>query len=136
MGWLVGERRSSAHTVAAYGRDLAFFLDFLAEHLGEQPCLATLSALAPSDYRAFLTHRAARLERSSVARSLSVVRGFIRFLERRGLASCPALAVLRAPKLPTRRPEAAIGSGRGGNHRGARRHSRRRMAGHGAILPC
>ena len=28
------------------------------------------------------------------------MRGFIRFLERRGLASSPALAVLRAPKLP------------------------------------
>ncbi|HEV2336878.1 MAG TPA: tyrosine recombinase XerC, partial [Stellaceae bacterium] len=33
-------------------------------------------------------------------RGLSVVRGFVRFLERRGLASSPALAVLRAPKLP------------------------------------
>src|SRR5205823_2261845 len=38
-GWLGGERRASAHTVAAYGRDLAFFLDFLAEHLGETPAL-------------------------------------------------------------------------------------------------
>ena len=35
VGWLAGERRASAHTIAAYGRDLAFFLDFLTEHLGE-----------------------------------------------------------------------------------------------------
>jgi integrase/recombinase XerC len=105
MSWLAGERRVSAHTVAAYGRDLAFFLDFLRMHIGEQPKLGTLSALAPADYRAYLAHRAARVERSSVARGLSVVRGFVRFLERRGLASSPALAVLRAPKLPRAIPK-------------------------------
>ncbi|MGE0260748.1 MAG: tyrosine recombinase XerC [Alphaproteobacteria bacterium] len=110
MNWLTDERRASPHTVAAYGRDVAFFLDFLTTHIGEQPTLAALSALAPADFRAFLADRAARVERSSVARGLSVVRGFIRFLERRGLASCPALAVLRAPKLPrlVPRPLAAV----------------------------
>ncbi len=98
--WLVGERRASAHTVAAYGRDLAGFLDFLTDHLGERPALATFASLSPADFRAYLAYRAARVERASVARGLSVVRGFIRFLERRGLASSPALLVLRAPKLP------------------------------------
>ncbi len=100
LAWLGGERRASAHTIAAYGRDLAFFLDFLTEHLGEMPGLASLGQLRPSDFRAYLAHRAARVERASVARGLSVVRSFIRFLERRGLASSPALLVLRAPKLP------------------------------------
>ncbi len=100
IAWLGGERRASAHTIAAYGRDLAFFLDFLTLHLGEPPGLATLGHLLPADFRAYLAHRAARVERASIARGLSVVRGFIRFLERRGLASSPALAVLRAPKLP------------------------------------
>ena len=100
MTWLGGERRASAHTIAAYGRDLAGFLDFLTGHLGEPPSLASLGALALADFRAFLAHRMAQVERSSVARGLSVVRGFIRFLERRGLAASPALAVLRAPKLP------------------------------------
>ena len=105
MNWLAGERRASPHTIAAYGRDLAFFLDFLTPHIGEQPTLATLNALTPADFRAFLADRAARVERSSVARGLSVVRGFMRFLERRGLASCPALVVLRAPKLPRAVPK-------------------------------
>ena len=98
--WLGGERRASAHTIAAYGRDLAFFLDFLTGHLGAIPDLTSLGHLRPADFRAYLAHRAARVERSSIARGLSVVRSFIRFLERRGLASSPALAVLRAPKLP------------------------------------
>ena len=105
LSWLAGERRASAHTVAAYGRDLVFFLDFLAEHLGETPCLATFAQLAPADFRSYLAHRSARLERSSIARALSVVRGFVRFLERRGLAAAPALAVLRAPKLPKSVPK-------------------------------
>jgi integrase/recombinase XerC len=98
--WLGGERQASPHTLAAYGRDLAGFLDFLTGHLGGLPDLAGLSGLAPADYRAWLAWRAARAERASIARGLSVVRGFMRFLERRGLASSPALAVLRAPKLP------------------------------------
>jgi hypothetical protein len=33
--WLTSERRASPHTLSAYGRDLAAFLDFLAEHLGQ-----------------------------------------------------------------------------------------------------
>jgi integrase/recombinase XerC len=100
LAWLSGERRASAHTVAAYGRDLADFLGFLTGHLGEPPSLARLSQLSPADFRAWLAKRAGHLQRSSISRGLSVVRGFIRFLDRRGFASCPALAVLRGPKLP------------------------------------
>src|SRR5205085_6339480 len=85
--WLAGERRASAHTVAAYGRDLAGFLEFLTEHLGAPPDLAAIGRLLPADFRAYLAYRAARVERSSIARGLSVVRGFIRFLGRRGLAT-------------------------------------------------
>jgi integrase/recombinase XerC len=99
--WLIGERRASPHTVAAYGRDLAFFLDFLTEHLGELPSLTAINALRPGDFRAHLARRAENgIERSSLARGLSVLRGFLRFLQRRGLASTTALAALRSPKLP------------------------------------
>ena len=99
--WLSGERRASAHTVAAYGRDLAFFLDFLTEHLGELPSLTAINALRPGDFRAYLARRAQDgIERASLARGLSVLRGFLRFLQRRGLAATTALAALRSPKLP------------------------------------
>src|SRR5436190_15146139 len=81
--WLAGERRASAHTVAAYGRDLAFFLDFMTEHLGELPELSTFARLLPADYRAFLAHRAAEVERASIARGLWGVRTCTRFTERR-----------------------------------------------------
>ncbi len=104
--WLAGERRASAHTVAAYGRDLAFFLDFLTGHLGQAPSLAAIDELRPSDFRAYLARRASEgIERSSLARSMSVLRGFVRFLQRRGLASTTALAALRGPKLPPAIPK-------------------------------
>jgi integrase/recombinase XerC len=105
-GWLSAERRASAHTVAAYGRDLAAFLDFLTLHLGAPPDLAAIDALRPADFRAFLAGRAGDgLERASLARLLSVLRNFVRFLQRRELASTTALAALRGPKLPVSIPK-------------------------------
>jgi integrase/recombinase XerC len=104
--WLAGERRASPHTVAAYGRDLAGFLDFLTGHLGSPPSLAAIAALRPADFRAYLAHRAGDgIGRSSTARALSVLRGFVRFLDRRGLAQAGGMAALRAPRLPKSVPK-------------------------------
>ena len=104
--WLAGERRASAHTVAAYQRDLAGFLDFLMAYRGERPGLAMLGKLTATDFRAWLAHRAAAgIERTSLARGLSVLRGFMRFLDRRSLAANTALAALRSPKLPRSVPK-------------------------------
>jgi integrase/recombinase XerC len=106
LDWLTAERRASAHTVSAYGRDLAAFFDFLGLHRGEVPDLTLMSRLTPADFRAFLARRATDgRERTTIARGLSVLRGFVRFLERRKLASAPGLAVLRAPKLPQSVPK-------------------------------
>ena len=98
---LTTERRSSAHTIAGYGRDLAVFLDFVRDHHGEQPTIDRLRRLELRDFRAYLAARSGDgLARSSLARGLSVVRGFFRFLSRRGLVDNPALTVLRGPRLP------------------------------------
>ena len=100
VAWLTGERRASPHTVAAYGRDLALFLDFVTEHVGELPSLGAFDQLSPADFRAYLARRVQRhADRGSLARGLSVLRGFVRFLHRRGLASTSALAALRSPRL-------------------------------------
>ena len=105
--WLADERRASAHTLAAYGRDLAAFLTFLTEHQGGQAGLAELGALAAADVRAYLARRAADgLERSSTARALSTLRSFFRFLDRRGLVKNAALAAVKTPKLPKSVPKA------------------------------
>jgi integrase/recombinase XerC len=105
--WLAEERRASPHTRAAYGRDLAAFLDFLVVHCGATPDLAALGGLSPADFRAALAARAARgAKRSSTARFMAVVRGFFRFLDRRGFVHNPALAAVRTPKLAPPVPKA------------------------------
>jgi integrase/recombinase XerC len=106
FAWLAGERRASPHTLAAYGRDLASFLDFLGDHLGGLPTLPAIDRLRPADFRAYLARRAGdALDKSSLARLLSVLRGFVRFLQRRGLTSTTALAAVRGPKLPAAVPK-------------------------------
>ena len=105
--WLEHEKRASAHTLAAYRRDLTQFLEFLSDHLGGLPALRDLRALRTADFRAWLAARTADgLSRTSLARGLSVVRGFFRWLARRGLLENAALAALRTPKVPRSVPKA------------------------------
>ncbi|HEY5210430.1 MAG TPA: tyrosine recombinase XerC [Stellaceae bacterium] len=105
--WLASERRVSPHTLAAYGRDLAQFLDFVTEHRGGVPDLAALTALTPADFRAWLAHRVGHdIGRASNARALSTLRNFFRFLDRRGLAKNAALIAVKSPKLPKPVPKA------------------------------
>ena len=102
---LVGEKRASAHTVSAYGRDIVAFFAFLASHLGEPADLAALSALRTQDFRAWLARlRMDGLVAASAARALSSVRALFRFLERRDLARNAELAQVRTPKVPRGQP--------------------------------
>ena len=106
QSWLAHERRASPHTVEAYGRDLAAFVAFLAEHLGGPPDLEALESLRPADLRAWLARRTRDgLARSSTARALSVVRGFFRYCERNGLARAAAVGAVRTPRLPRAIPK-------------------------------
>jgi integrase/recombinase XerC len=105
--WLRHERRFSRHTLDAYGRDLAAFFAFLAEHLGYPPGLSDLEALKPADFRSYLAgcHRLG-LARASTARAMSSVRGFFRFLDKRGRARNAAIGTVGAPKAPKSVPRA------------------------------
>ena len=101
LDWLRRERRASPHTVAAYRRDLGAFLMFLGEHLGGPATMTSLATLRASDFRSYLVARQGEgLVAASRARALSTVRSFYRFLARQGVIENPALAVVRAPKLP------------------------------------
>jgi integrase/recombinase XerC len=105
--WLRDEKRFSRHTLDAYGRDVAAFFAFLAGHLGYPPGVSDLEKLAPADFRGFLAGRnRLGLARSSTARAMSSVRGFFRFLEKRGLARCGAIASVGAPRPPKSVPRA------------------------------
>lgn len=98
---LGAERRMSAKTLEAYARDMGQFAQFMADHLGAAPGNRDLAALTVSDFRAFLARRRKDgVESRSLARQLSSLRSFYRFAEKKGLFRNPALAALRAPKLP------------------------------------
>jgi integrase/recombinase XerC len=106
LAWLGAERRASPHTLAAYGSDLAGFLDFLMAYHGEMPSLATVDRLTAIDFRAYAARRAMdEIGSSSRARNLSVLRGFIRFLERRGYTTLSPHSVLRGPRVPRSVPK-------------------------------
>lgn len=106
LSYLADERRVARHTLAAYRRDLDSFLNFVATHLGGPPNLSDLESLRPADFRAWLASRAgADRARTSTARTLSAVRGFFRFLERRGRIKNAAIGTVRTPKLPRSLPK-------------------------------
>lgn len=100
LAHLSDERGLAVKTREAYGRDLAQFLAFLAQHLGKLASLSDLASLEPRDFRAFLAARRAQgVESRSLARSLSGLRTFFRFLEKRGLAKNDAVMALATPKI-------------------------------------
>jgi len=98
---LMTERQLAAHTVEAYRRDLSQFLGFLGSHFGAAPALETLLTLSARDVRAFLAARRAQdVGSRSLSRTLSALRMFYRFLERRGLGKNDAIRAVTLPKLP------------------------------------
>jgi integrase/recombinase XerC len=100
------ERRLSDKTLRAYGDDLATFVGFLHQHRGASPDLKTLAAVNAGDVRGWIaTRRNAGLGAPGVARALSALRTFFRWLDRKGHAHNPAVAAVRAPKLPRTLPK-------------------------------
>ncbi|MCG8546760.1 MAG: site-specific integrase, partial [Alphaproteobacteria bacterium] len=105
--WLSDERRFSPHTCASYARDLEAFIRFMTEHLGGPPTMEAMLSLKAGDFRAWLARQAtAGRQRSSVARALSVVRGFFAWLERNGHGANHAIRAVRTPKIPHAVPKA------------------------------
>lgn len=101
--WLAGLRGlsdASPHTLAAYAREIAGFLDFLARHRGGAEGMAGLRRVTQSDLRAWMAElRGQGLSSRSVARALSAVRSFARYLAERDPDFEPtAILEARAPK--------------------------------------
>jgi len=96
---LANERRASPRTVEAYQAAGLAYIAFLEQHLGGALTLADLGALSAGDIRAFLAHRRARLSARSLSQTLSAIRTFHRFVDRRLGVPCAALALVRGPKV-------------------------------------
>ncbi len=102
-GWLshlVGERDLADKTIEAYERDLRQFLVYLKKRLGHTPCLADLEMLEPKNFRGFLASRRRQHATSrSLARSLSALRMFFRYLEDQDIVANRAILAIQSPKI-------------------------------------
>ena len=100
-------RRLADKTLEAYSRDLDQFFRFLAGHAGGPVGLKTLEEFRGADIRAFMAQRRNEtLGSRSLARVLSALKSFFRFLEREGVLTTEALNVIRTPKLGKSLPKA------------------------------
>jgi integrase/recombinase XerC len=104
--WLVHLRAIDGRaekTVTAYGADLQACLSFMTGHLGAGLGTAALIALSPQDMRAWMAHERGRgLSARSLARALSALKGFLRWLSDHEGGDATVALSARGPKF--RRP--------------------------------
>jgi len=96
--YLEVERRASPHTLKAYVTDLGQYAAWLAE--AGLPILPS----TPGSIRAFLARASSDSRAPSLARKLSALRSFYRFLVREGLAEQNPARGVASPKLPKKLP--------------------------------
>ena len=106
--WLEGLsalRGASPRTIEAYRRDVAGFLGFQTRHQGGPMGRAALARIGVRDMRAWMADARARdLSPRTVARSLSAVKSFYRWLADRHGVDAPAVSGTRGPRLKPRLP--------------------------------
>ena len=103
-GWLAAlehERGASANTLDAYRRDLAQFADWLGADLGRAPDPADLASLDAKRFRTFMAaRRRGGLSSRSLARTMSALRAFFRWLEMQEVVRNRSLMQVAMPKVP------------------------------------
>jgi len=104
---LAHERRLSPRTLEAYGHIGRLYLAFLQRHRGEPQRLADLGTVTPAELRAHLAERRSGdrpLNARSIGQTLSAIRTFHAFLDRRCGVPAPQLALVRGPRIKTTLP--------------------------------
>ncbi len=105
LDYLRLNRNTSAHTVAAYGSDLSQFLGFAAGSLGKDATRLRPADLELSVIRGFMAELYRRRQsRASVARKLSALRSFVRYLRREGLIDSDPASLAVSPRREQRVP--------------------------------
>ena len=95
------ERRLSANTVSAYGRDLALLQQDLARvqcHDIDNITKLHLRRFSSQQYRE-------GLKATTIGRRIFALRAFFKFLVRRGYRTTDPMSSLKTPKIPKRSPK-------------------------------
>jgi integrase/recombinase XerC len=99
---LAHERRLSPRTLEAYGHIGRLYLAFMARHRGEAITLRDLGAVTAAEVRAHLAERRGGdrpLNGRSISQTLSAIRAFHGWLDRRCGVAAPQLALVKGPRL-------------------------------------
>ncbi|MDF1854008.1 tyrosine recombinase XerC [Pseudooceanicola sp.] len=108
QGWLDSERAlkdASDNTITAYSHDLADFLAFIGAHKGAAQGLGPLKQISVTDMRAWMAQtRGQGVGARSLARKLSAVKTFFRWLAEREDFDPTAVLSARAPKYQRKLP--------------------------------
>ena len=107
-GWLAASRAlkgTAENTLTAYRTDVVEFVAFMTEYKGEAQGLSPLARITVPDMRAWMAHtRSHGASARSLARKLSAVKSFYRWLaEREGFEPTAVLST-RAPKFQKKLP--------------------------------
>ncbi|HEU4585147.1 MAG TPA: tyrosine recombinase XerC [Gemmatimonadaceae bacterium] len=98
LEYLEKERDDSPNTVLAYRRDLSSFVEFLSGYYGAEGW--SWEGVDRLAMRGFMGHLARRgLSKRSIARSLSAVRSFYRFMHRNEMVEANPARGVASPKL-------------------------------------
>ncbi|MGB1178565.1 MAG: tyrosine recombinase XerC [Lentibacter algarum] len=96
---------ASDNTLIAYANDVHGFLGFVAQHKGGETGLIALTSLTITDMRAWMASlRREELTSRSIARKLSSVKSFFRWLGEREGFEATAVLNARAPKFQAKLP--------------------------------
>lgn len=96
---------AAQNTVVAYGRDITEFLAFMTEHSGQTQGLGALARISTQDMRAWMAStRGGGVGARSLARKLSAVKAFYKWLSTREGFEPTAVLSTRAPKFTKKLP--------------------------------
>ena len=110
---LAHDRGLAAASIVAYGRDLRQMLGWLNERLERPAGFADIAALDAKTVRAFLaSRRRAGLENRSMARAMSALRMFFRWLEEIDVLKNRTFRLVQSPKVPHSVPKPLTEIGR------------------------
>ena len=97
------QKNYSPHTVKNYARDLAEFIDYL--EAGKSERIIRLEQIDHITVRDFLSHlHQGGNQKTSIARKLSALRSFFRYLHREGKIQTNPAKLVKTPRLPQKTP--------------------------------